>query len=154
MNQENFYAIQNLEQNLLALSQGVSDPVSLLSNAAALLWQSLDNINWAGFYRLIGDELILYPFQGKPACTHIPLGKGVCGTAAAENRTIVVPDVHLFPGHIVCDEASRSEIVIPLRVNGAVHGVLDIDSPLLNRFTREDQKYLEGFTRTLEKLLN
>ncbi|HHT14535.1 MAG TPA: GAF domain-containing protein [Clostridiales bacterium] len=154
MNQETLYAIQNLEQNLLALSQGVSDPVSLFSNAAALLWQSLDNINWAGFYRLIGDELILYPFQGKPACTHIPLGKGVCGTAAAENRTIVVPDVHLFPGHIVCDEASRSEIVIPLRVNGTVHGVLDIDSPVLNRFTREDQKYLEGFTRTLEKSLN
>lgn len=154
MNQVSFYSVQTLDQNLLSLSQGVSDPVSLLSNAASLLWQSLDNINWAGFYRLIGDELILYPFQGKPACTRIALGKGVCGTAAKENRTIVVPDVHLFPGHIACDEASRSEIVVPLRAVKKVYGVMDIDSPVLGRFTPEDQKYLEVFAKALEKLLN
>ena len=109
----------------------------------------MDRLNWAGFYLMEGDRLVLGPFQGKPACIEIPRGKGVCGTAAAENRTVRVPDVHLFPGHIACDDASASEIVIPLRKNGKVIGVLDIDSPEKERFTAEDQDWLETFAETL-----
>ena len=138
---------------LRALTQDVPYPISNLSNAAALLWQELPDINWAGFYLMKGNVLYLGPFQGKPACIEIPLGKGVCGTAAAENVTQLVPDVHAFPGHIACDSASNSEIVIPIRKDGAVWGVLDIDSPSLGRFTEFDQAGLAQFVTILEKAL-
>ncbi len=143
-----------LNERLSALITGVPHPTANLANAAALLWESLEGINWAGFYLREGGILVLGPFQGKPACIEIPWGRGVCGTAAAENKTQLVPDVHLFPGHIACDSASNSEIVLPLRrPDGSVFGVLDIDSPLLNRFTREDQEGLEAFAGILEKEL-
>ena len=138
---------------LAALVEGVPHPLSNLSNAAALLWESLGGINWAGFYRLKGDKLVLGPFMGKPACIEIPLTKGVCGAAARQNKTQLVPDVHAFPGHIACDAASRSEIVVPLRRDGQVFGVLDIDSPLLHRFSEADKDGLEAFARILEKAL-
>ena len=118
---------------LRGLTEGVPYKISNLANASALLWDSLTTLNWAGFYLLEGDRLILGPFQGKPACIEIPIGKGVCGTAALRRETILVPDVHAFPGHIACDSASNSEIVVPLMKNGEVLGVLDIDSPLLDR---------------------
>ena len=132
------------------LIRNVPHPVANLANAAALLWQTLPKINWAGFYLLQGDRLVLGPFQGKPACIEIALGRGVCGTAAAQNRTLLVPDVHAFAGHIACDADSRSEVVIPLRRQGRVVGVMDIDSPLPDRFTQADQEGLEAFARTLE----
>jgi len=125
--------------------------VPLLSNASALLYDALPDLNWAGFYLMREGRLVLGPFQGKTACIHIAVGKGVCGTAAAQGRTQRVADVHQFPGHIACDGASNSEIVIPLRQNGAVVGVLDIDSPRLDRFTAEDQQGLEAFARALEE---
>ncbi len=128
---------------LEALLKDVPYATANLANASALLWQELSEINWAGFYLLQGEKLILGPFQGKPACIEIPLGRGVCGTAAAGNQTVLVPDVHKFPGHIACDGASNSEIVVPLRRNGQVIGVLDIDSPVFSRFTPEDQLGLE-----------
>ena len=128
---------------LEALLKDVPYETANLANASALLWQHLPRINWAGFYLLRGQKLILGPFQGKPACIEIPLGRGVCGTAAEENRTVLVPDVHRFPGHIACDGASNSEIVIPLRKNGRVYGVLDIDSPVFDRFSEEDRMGLE-----------
>ena len=143
-----------LNERLSALIVGVPHPIANLANAAALLWESLEGINWAGFYLREGDTLVLGPFQGRPACIEIPWGRGVCGTAAAENKTQLVPDVHAFPGHIACDSASNSEIVVPLRrPDSTVFGVLDIDSPLLNRFTREDQEGLETFAGILEKEL-
>ena len=126
--------------------------VPLLSNAAALLWQELKEINWAGFYLLRGDTLVLGPFQGKPACIHIKTGKGVCGTAVAEDRVQRVADVHEFPGHIACDSASNSEIVIPLHKDGRVFGVLDIDSPLKERFSEADEQGLVKFAKALELL--
>ena len=140
-------------KQLSALTEGVTSPISNLANASALLWQTLEDINWAGFYLLEEDILLLGPFQGKPACTRIPVGKGVCGTAVKENKTQLVADVHTFPGHIACDCASNSEIVIPIYKNGALFGVLDIDSPSFHRFTESDQKGLEEFVRTLEKAL-
>ena len=140
-------------KQLLALTQDVPYPIANLANASALLWQALDHINWAGFYLLEGDTLILGPFQGKPACIEIPVGKGVCGTAVAENTTQLVADVHRFPGHIACDSASNSEIVIPIYKDGTIFGVLDIDSPLLGRFTLQDQAGLEAFVKVLEKNL-
>ena len=132
-----------------------TDPwyVPLLSNVAALLYDSLENVNWAGFYLMRDGQLVLGPFQGKVACIHIPLGRGVCGTAALEDRTQRVPDVHAFPGHIACDSASNSEIVIPLHRDGAVVGVLDIDSPVPDRFTEADQAGLEIMVKTIEALL-
>ena len=136
---------------LRALVGGVPHPIANLANAAALLWQTLDRLNWAGFYLLEGETLVLGPFQGKPACIEIPLGRGVCGTAAAEDRSLCVPDVHAFPDHIACDSASRSELVVPLRKKGAVIGVMDLDSPLPARFTPEDQVGLEQFARILEQ---
>ena len=138
---------------LTALTEGVPYEVANLANASALLWQELEDLNWAGFYLLEGDTLILGPFQGKPACIEIPVGKGVCGTAVQENKTLVVPDVHQFPGHIACDCASNSEIVIPICKNGAIIGVLDIDSPLFDRFSEEDRVGLEAFVKALEKAL-
>jgi GAF domain-containing protein len=138
---------------LSALTQDVPYPISNLANASALLWQELPDINWAGFYLAEGNVLYLGPFQGKPACIEIPFGKGVCGTAAAENATQLVPDVHAFPGHIACDSASNSEIVVPIHKNGAVWGVLDIDSPTFNRFTEFDRDGLTQFVTILEKAL-
>lgn len=138
---------------LRALTQNVPHPIANLANAAALLWEHLENINWAGFYLLEGDILVLGPFQGKTACIEIPVGKGVCGTAVAENATQLVADVHAFPGHIACDSASNSEVVIPLRKDGRIIGVLDIDSPHYARFTETDRQNLEMFAEILEKTL-
>ena len=142
-----------VHKQLKALTQDVQYPISNLANASALLWQNLQDINWAGFYLLEGDTLLLGPFQGKPACTKIPVGKGVCGTAVAEGKTQRVADVHTFPGHIACDCASNSEIVIPLRKDDRIIGVLDIDSPVYDRFSSEDQEGLEEFCKILEKNL-
>ena len=139
-----------LNAQIDAMTEGVPHPISNLANASALLWESLDKLNWAGFYLMEGETLVLGPFQGKTACIEIPVGEGVCGTAAKEDRTLVVPNVHEFPGHIACDCASNSEIVVPLRRDGAVVGVLDIDSPVFSRFTEEDRLGLEGFARILE----
>lgn len=136
-------------KQLKALIEDESDLIANLSNASALLNQFLDQINWVGFYLLRDGELVLGPFQGLPACVRIKIGKGVCGTAVAERQTIVVPDVHQFPGHIACDAASQSEIVVPLIKNGNVIGVLDIDSPIKNRFNETDQAKLEQFVEVL-----
>lgn len=134
-----------------ALTDGVPHATANLANISALLFETLDNINWAGFYLLEGEKLVLGPFQGKPACIEIPLGKGVCGTAAAEDKTQTVPNVHLFPGHIPCDGASLSELVVPLHAGGRVVGVLDIDSPILDRFSAEDREGLERLAAVVEK---
>ena len=140
-----------LHTELQALVEGVPQPIPNLANASALLWQGLKNINWAGFYLMDGGQLVLGPFQGKPACIYIPVGKGVCGTAVEEGRTLRVDNVHEFPGHIACDAASNSEIVIAIRDGERIVGVLDIDSPLLARFDSEDQEGLEGVVRILER---
>lgn len=139
-----------LRAQLKAFAETERHYVPLMANASALLYEAMADINWAGFYILHSDRLVLGPFQGKVACIHIPLGRGVCGTAAAENRTLLVADVHAFPGHIACDSASNSEIVVPLVKNGDVFGVLDIDSPKLSRFSPEDRAGLEAFARVLE----
>ena len=144
---QEMYAL--LLKQLRALMEGEESLLPHLCNAAALIYGALKGINWAGFYLLQGDSLLLGPFQGKPACIRIPLGKGVCGTAAGEDRTIIVDDVHLFPGHIACDSASNSEIVIPIHFGGRVTGVLDIDSPLLSRFDERDREGLEKLTELL-----
>ena len=136
-----------------ALIRDVPHLTANLANISALLYSTLEDINWAGFYLREGDKLILGPFQGKPACIEIPIGKGVCGTAALENDTQLVPDVHLFAGHIACDSASRSEIVVPLHRDGEVFGVLDIDSPVVSRFTEEDKIDLEKLVCLIEELL-
>lgn len=138
---------------LAALTDGIPYETANLANASALLWQELPDINWAGFYKMADGQLVLAPFQGKPACILIPLGKGVCGTAAQQDRTLLVPDVHQFPGHIACDCASNSEIVVPIHINGEIWGVLDIDSPIFGRFTEEDKHGLEQFVKTLETVL-
>ena len=136
---------------LRALTEGVPHFVANLANASALLWHSMEDLNWAGFYLMEGGQLVLGPFQGKTACIEIPVGKGVCGTAAAQRATQLVPDVHAFPGHIACDCASNSEIVVPILKNGEVAAVLDIDSPSLNRFDEADRAGLEQFVRVLEE---
>ena len=138
-----------LTKQLDALLTGEKDRIANLSNASALLNQFLTNINWVGFYIMQDNELVLGPFQGLPACVRIPVGRGVCGTAVAQKETLVIDDVHAFPGHIACDVASQSEIVIPLIVDNIVIGVLDIDSPIKNRFTREDKLGLEQFVHKL-----
>ncbi len=130
---------------LRALTDGVPHRIANLANASALLWDTLPDLNWAGFYILEGDTLVLGPFQGKPACIEIPVGKGVCGTAAATGKTQLVANVHAFPGHIACDSASNSEIVVPVFVKDCLWGVLDIDSPLFGRFTEADAAGLEMF---------
>ena len=142
-----------LIRQLESLSEGAAWDITVLSNAAALLWDSLDDINWAGFYLIRNDRLELGPFQGKVACTVIEKGRGVCGTAVSENRTQLVADVHLFPGHIACDSASNSEIVVPVRTGGEIIGVLDIDSPLTGRFSENDREGLEMFAAALERIL-
>jgi GAF domain-containing protein len=139
----------DLAASLAALLEGEADPLANLANASALISGALERINWCGFYLLRGSELVLGPFQGKPACVRIPLGKGVCGTAAARRETLVVPDVHAFPGHIACDAASRSEIVVPIVVNGALAAVLDVDAPETNRFDDADRAGLEALVKVL-----
>lgn len=141
-------------KQLSALLEGEDDSTASLANASALLNQFLDNVNWVGFYIWKQDELVLGPFQGLPACVRIPYGKGVCGTAVKELKTQRVADVSLFPGHIACDVASQSEIVIPIIVNNAIYGVLDIDSPIKDRFDDIDQKYLEEFVNIIEDHLS
>lgn len=142
-----------LAQQADALTRDVPHLIANLANISALLYTSLPDINWAGFYLADEDRLILGPFQGNPACVEIAFGRGVCGMAAAQDKTQLVPDVHLFPGHIACDSASRSEIVIPLHRNGKVIGVLDIDSPSSARFTEEDREGLGLLVSILEKTL-
>lgn len=149
-----------LVRQIEALAQADNHWLPVLSNASACLLEAMDNINWAGFY-LVDEstrdqktpELRLGPFQGKVACVRIPFGRGVCGTAAAEDKTQLVSDVHTFPGHIACDAASRSEMVVPLHCGGRVVGVLDIDSPLLDRFSAYDTRGLESFVRALENCI-
>ncbi|MGD6816877.1 GAF domain-containing protein [Metabacillus sp. 84] len=136
-------------KQLQALLEDEHDQIANLSNASALLNQFLEDVNWVGFYLMKEGELVLGPFQGLPACVRIPSGKGVCGTAAATGKTQLVEDVHQFPGHIACDGATNSEIVIPLVKNGQVFGVLDIDSPSFKRFNETDKEYLEKFAEAL-----
>ncbi len=138
---------------LAALTDGIPYETANLANASALLWQELPQLNWAGFYKMEDGRLVLGPFQGKPACIVIPVGRGVCGTAVAQNQTQRIANVHEFPGHIACDCASNSEIVIPIHKNCKIWGVLDIDSPVFDRFTAHDQAGLEEFVKILEKAL-
>jgi len=140
-----------LNSSLRALVEGIPHPIANMANAASLLYNSLADINWAGFYLMENDILVLGPFMGKPACIEIPIGKGVCGTAAAENKTQLVYNVHEFAGHIACDCASNSEIVVPLRKDGRIMGVLDIDSPSTGRFSESDKAGLEDFAKILEQ---
>ena len=142
-----------INRALEALIDGVPHTVANLANASALLFSSLDRLNWAGFYLAEGEKLVLGPFQGKTACIVIPVGRGVCGTAVAQDETQLVYDVHEFPGHIACDSASNSEIVVPIHVNGEIWGVLDIDSPFTGRFSEQDKAGLEEFVRALETVL-
>ena len=137
-------------QQLSALIEGIPYEVANLANASALLWQEMPDINWVGFYKMENGKLVLGPFQGKSACIEIPSGRGVCGTAMAKNETQLVYDVHQFPGHIACDSASNSEIVIPLRKNGQVVAVLDIDSPSIGRFDEADRDGLEAVAKIIE----
>ena len=139
-----------LREQLASMTRTERDTIANLANASALLYMSLSDINWAGFYLVREGQLVLGPFQGKPACIRIDVGKGVCGNAAAGDAAILVPDVHAFPGHIACDAASRSEIVVPVHHAGRLTAVLDIDSPLCGRFAREDQEGLERFCSVLE----
>ena len=142
-----------LHAQLESLTKDVPHKVANLANASALLWEALSDINWAGFYMLEGETLILGPFQGEPACIEIPVGRGVCGTAVAQNATQLVDDVHKCPGHIACDCASNSEIVVPLRRDDKVIGVLDIDSPVFARFSQADRDGLEKFAELLQKVI-
>lgn len=142
-----------LLKQLHSLSEGERDSIAILSNASALLNQFLDAVNWVGFYLWKEDELVLGPFQGLPACIRIAYGKGVCGTAIKDRQTQRVADVTQFPGHIACDSASRSEIVVPIIINDTIYGVLDVDSPNTNRFDKTDQVYMEKFVRILEGFL-
>ena len=146
------YSILIAQFNALA----EEDPcyIPLLSNTSALIYENLPDLNWAGFYLMREGRLVLGPFQGKVACIHIEVGKGVCGTAVKENATQLVPDVHVFPGHIACDSASNSEIVIPIHCGSEVIGVLDIDSPLFSRFSEEDRRGLEDLVSCLEKVIS
>lgn len=136
-------AYAELEQQLRALLAGERDYTANAANTAALLFHALPGLNWAGFYRLLGDTLVIGPFQGKPACVRIPVGQGVCGMAATQRATVRVPNCRAFPGHIACDPASSSEIVVPLLTKDRLLGVLDLDSPMLNRFSEADQAGLE-----------
>ena len=140
-------------QRLVALTDGVPYEIANLAHDSALLWQYLPDINWVGFYKMTEGLLVLGPFQGKPACVKIAVGKGVCGTAVAEDKVQLVYDVHDFPGHIACDSASNSEIVLPIHANGEVWGVLDIDSPYVGRFTETDREGLEKIVSILEEML-
>jgi GAF domain-containing protein len=136
-----------------SVTDGEPDPIANMANLAALIWQFLPDLNWAGFYRHIGGELVLGPFQGKVACIRIPFGKGVCGTAATTRSTQLVKDVHAFPGHIACDAASASEIVVPVVHEGSLIAVLDLDSPVLGRFTQDDVAGLEALVHAMAPAL-
>lgn len=140
-----------LNAELKSLVEGVGHPIANLANASALLFESLDRLNWAGFYIMEDGQLVLGPFQGKVACIEIKVGRGVCGTAVAEDRVQRVMDVHTFKGHIACDGASNSEIVVPLHKDGKIYGVLDIDSPVIGRFTEEDEAGLVEFAKIIEQ---
>ena len=140
---------RDLETALESLLEGETDALANLANASALLAQSLPGINWCGFYLLRGEELVLGPFQGKPACVRIRVGQGVCGTAASRRETVVVADVNRFPGHIACDAASRSEIVVPIIQGAILRGVLDVDAPETDRFDDDDRAGLEEFVAAL-----
>ena len=142
-----------LNSQLKAITEDIPYETANLANAAALLWEHLADINWAGFYKMTDGRLVLGPFQGKTACIVIPVGRGVCGTAVEQDKTQLVYDVHQFPGHIACDSASNSEIVVPLHVNGEIWGVLDIDSPFVGRFDETDKDGLEQFAKILESVL-
>ena len=137
-----------------AITAGEPDAVANMANVASLLWQYLPDLNWAGFYRNVGDELVLGPFQGKAACIRIPFGKGVCGAAAATHEIQLVADVHAFPGHIACDAASRSELVVPIVAGGRVIAVIDLDSPLPSRFDEEDAAGIAAIARLLTDRVN
>lgn len=150
----NIEQYQRLTKQAVALIESEKDYIANLANISSLLFMELDDLNWAGFYFKKGDELVLGPFQGKPACVRIPMGRGVCGTAAQTNSVQRVYDVHEFEGHIACDAASNSEIVIPFTINGEVAGVLDIDSPNIGRFNEIDEEGLTHFMVEVEKLLN
>jgi L-methionine (R)-S-oxide reductase len=138
-----------LTEAAVALTAGEPDPIANMANVAALLWESLPELNWAGFYRNVGGELVLGPFQGRPACIRIPFGKGVCGAAAATLEPQCVADVHAFPGHIACDAASRAELVVPILAGGKLVGVLDLDSPVPGRFDQED---VAGCVKLIQRL--
>jgi len=144
---------RTLAEAAAALVAGEPDRVANMANLAALIWQFLPDLNWAGFYRAIDGELVLGPFIGKPACIRIPFGQGVCGTAALERRTQLVHDVHAFPGHIACDAASRSELVVPVVRGGAIRAVIDLDSPTLGRFDHEDAAGLEAFVSRIAAVI-
>lgn len=150
MKQTNY---ETVAAQLSALTEGIPYEVANLANASALLWQEMEDINWVGFYKMTEGALVLGPFQGKPACIRIPVGKGVCGTAVAEDQIQLVYDVHHFPGHIACDSASNSEIVLPIHVGGTIWGVLDIDSPFVGRFTEHDREGLKKVVEVLETVL-
>jgi len=147
MNKDEFYT--ELKRDLNALIAGENNFIATLSNTSALLYERLEGVNWAGFYLMDRSELVLGPFQGKIACVRIPVGKGVCGTAVAENSVQRVDDVHAFPGHIACDAASNAEIVLPITIGGQIIGVLDIDSTLYQRFDEEDEKGLTALVTGL-----
>ncbi|CDQ18316.1 GAF domain-containing protein [Halobacillus karajensis] len=140
-------------KQLTSLLEDEPDPIANLANASSLLNQFLEDVNWVGFYIWRKDQLVLGPFQGLPACVRIPSGKGVCGTAVSENKVQRIQDVHAFPGHIACDAASQSEIVIPIEKNGEIYGVLDIDSPSKNRFDEVDEEKLVEFVQTLQQYI-
>lgn len=144
---------EELAAGMDALIRNVPYETANLANAAALLWETLPDINWVGFYKMTDGKLVLGPFQGKPACIEIPVGRGVCGTAVAEDAVQLVHDVHQFPGHIACDCASNSEIVLPIHANGEIWGVLDIDSPRIGRFSEEDKAGLLEIVGILEQIL-
>jgi len=150
---ENNVNYQQIVNQLAALTEGVPYEVANLANVSALLWQELPELNWVGFYKMVDGALVLFPFQGKPACIRIPVGRGVCGTAVAQDKTQLVYNVHEFPGHIACDCASNSEIVVPIHVKGEIWGVLDIDSPLIGRFSHADKEGLEQVVTHLEQVL-
>ena len=144
---------QELLQKLEALTDGIPYLTSNLANTAALIWQTVPGLNWAGFYEMTDGALVLGPFQGKPACVRIAMGKGVCGTAAQQDKSQLVYNVHDFPGHIACDSASNAEVVIPLHAGGKIWGVLDIDSPTVGRFTPADLAGLEQVAQVIEGFL-
>ena len=146
---ERYTDYDQLTAQVAALTEGIPYEVANLANASAAIWEAMADINWAGFYKMVDGILVLYPFQGKSACIRIPVGKGVCGTAVAEDKIQLVEDVHQFPGHIACDSASNSEIVLPIHKDGAVWGVLDIDSPVKERFDADDAAGLQLLVDTL-----
>ena len=144
---------EHIARRLAALLEGIPYETANLANASALLWAELPDINWVGFYKMTDGALVLGPFQGKPACVFISVGRGVCGTAVAEDRVQLVRNVHDFPGHIACDCASNAEIVLPIHKNDEIWGVLDIDSPTIGRFTETDREGLEKIVKLLEQVL-